>query len=66
MSALAVNSVISDNDRRMGIRKLRVTCIDGDFVYAVTSIGREVRINRKRIYADGKLRKTGFDLVVTL
>ena len=54
---------IKDNDVRMGTRVLTIKEILPNGVLAVSPVGRVVTILRRRIYTDGKPRKSGFDLI---
>ena len=51
---------ISDNDPRMTNRVLVVRRVEDHRVTAQDLIGRSFGIQRKRIYNDGKARKSGF------
>lgn len=62
--ALKVGDRIHDNDPRMAPRVLTIVRLDASHVYATSPAGREVRILRGSIHADGKLRRTGFSLEV--
>jgi hypothetical protein len=59
---LKIGDRIKDNDPRMGDRVLVITDVSEDFVTAVTGPWVS-RIQRKRIFTDGKPRRTGFSLV---
>ena len=61
---IRVGDRIRDNDPRMGDRVLEVWSILGDtHVLARDRIGARYRILRRRIYTDGRPRKSGFSLV---
>lgn len=55
---------IKDNDVRMGTRILTIENVLPNGVVARSPMGRVVTIMRRRIFTDGKPRKSGFDLVV--
>jgi hypothetical protein len=56
---------IKDNDVRMGTRILTIEEILPNGVVAKSPVGRLVTILRRRIFTDGKPRKSGFDLIYT-
>jgi hypothetical protein len=61
---IRVGDRIRDNDPRMGDRVLEVWSLVGDDrVLARDRIGSRYRILRRRIYTDGRPRKSGFSLV---
>ncbi len=66
---MKVGDRLKDNDQRMGHRMLTITAIGvigtsgADSVRAKGRAGPEVRISTKRIFTDGKPRRSGFDLV---
>lgn len=60
---LKIGDRIADNDPRFTPRVLTITDLTDRYVFAVTPRGHEVRIQRRRIYIDGKPRRTGFSLV---
>ena len=66
---LKPGDLLSDNDPRMQPRVLRVVTVSLDYVYArpdgASSLRAHTRISRARIHADGKARRTGFDLITT-
>lgn len=65
-SELKIGDQIKDNDPRMPNRVLKITLICGtESVKAKSFAGPEVRISTKRIFTDGKVRRSGFDLVVS-
>ena len=65
---MKTGDVLRDNDPRMGPRRLTITSLGlvtergPERVCAKDRHGREFWISAKRIYADGKQRRTGFDL----
>lgn len=60
---MKVGDKIRDNDPRMGTnRVLTIAEISDGYVVAV-SWGRRFRIRADRIHADGKKRRSGFDLI---
>ena len=66
---LKVGDKLKDNDPRMAGRFLTITAIGVVGIYGVESVrakntnGKEVSISTRRIYTDGKPRRSGFDLV---
>jgi hypothetical protein len=61
---IRVGDRIRDNDPRMGDRVLEVWSTLGDTrILARDRIGARYRILRRRIYTDGKPRKSGFSLI---
>jgi hypothetical protein len=62
VSELKVGDRIKDNDPRMYRRILTVRDVQEVYVYADCA-GIPVRILRRRIFTDGKPRKTGFSLM---
>jgi hypothetical protein len=63
MSDLKVGDRIKDNDPRMPNRVLTIHQVLPNGVAVKNSMGRVFLILRRRIYTDGKPRRTGFDLV---
>ena len=62
---LKVGDKLRDNDPRMSHRaQLTITHILPNGVQAQTGIGKSVRLLRRRIYTDGKLRRNGCSLVL--
>ena len=62
--ALRVGDRIKDNDPRMSTnRELTITGILPDSVYAKDGMGNIRAYLRRRIYTDGKPRRSGFSLV---
>ncbi len=60
---LNVGDKIKDNDPRMGVRTLTVVEVLPKHVMAKTQFGlRPFRIQKARIFADDKPRRTGFSL----
>lgn len=59
---LRVGDKIKDNDPRSSHRILTITGLLPNGVEAVFA-GRVVRILRRRIYTDGKQRRSGFSLL---
>lgn len=56
---------LMDNDpRRLSSGQLRVSRVDAEHVYAINRRGRELRIQRKRVHLDGKVRTKGFRVVL--
>lgn len=65
--ALRIGLEIVDNDPRMGSRTLEISKVEGNYLFAKrrTRAGldsREIRILKRRVYTDGKPRKSGFSL----
>lgn len=66
---MKVGDTLKDNDPRMGHRVLTITSIGVIGIHGAESVrakgraGPEVSISTKRIYMDGKPRRSGFDLV---
>lgn len=60
---MKIGDKIKDNDPRMNGRELTITVDAGDYIRAQNSVFQEVRILKRRIYTDGKPRKSGFSLV---
>lgn len=64
-----IGDKMRDNDHRRADRVLTITLIGvissrgANFVIAKGRAGPEVNISVKRIHADGKHRRSGFDLV---
>jgi hypothetical protein len=57
---------IIDNDPRMKGRTLVIECMSGPYgVYAKDKAGRTFGILTRRIYTDGKPRRSGFTLAAT-
>jgi len=56
---------LKDNDVRMGERILTIESVMPNGVSAKSPAGRVVTILRRRIFTDGKPRKSGFDLLTT-
>lgn len=64
MNVLRVGDRIRDNDPRMtGNRVLTITEVLPNRVAARDLMGRSFYILRRRIFTDGKPRRSGFDLV---
>lgn len=63
MAELTAGCRIKDNDPRMPNRVLTVVEVLKVNVLAENGMGRVYTINRKRIFTDGKPRRTGFSLV---
>jgi hypothetical protein len=61
--AIKVGDKLRDNDPRMPNRVLTVHQVLPNGVAVKNSIGRVFLILRRRIYTDGKPRRSGFDLV---
>lgn len=65
---IKVGDEIMDNDKRMPGRVLVVTAIEGERVVASAKLGshlHETRVAIRRIYTDGKPRRTGWSLLAT-
>jgi hypothetical protein len=60
---LKEGTILKDNDPRVTATRLVVIRQDGDRVLCQRG-QRVVKIRADRIYADGKPRRTGFDVVV--
>lgn len=66
---MKVGDKLKDNDPRMANRVLTITAIGVVSTNGIESVrakgraGPEVRISTRRIYSDGKPRRSGFDLV---
>lgn len=63
---IKVGDEIMDNDKRMPGRVLVVTAIEGERVLASAKLGshlHETRVAIRRIYTDGKPRRTGWSLL---
>lgn len=61
--ALKVGDRIRDNDPRMSRRPL-LTIVAVHDTHVAAADGRfTFKVQRRRIYADGKPRRTGFDLI---
>lgn len=60
---LKIGDLISDNDPRMPKRLLRITDIRPDGRVQAESAKATVLIASKRIFTDGKARRSGFSLV---
>lgn len=64
---ITIGVQIRDNDPRVSfVRVLTVVRIEGDHAVAESSGGREQRIALRRIYTDGKARRSGFDVLPTV
>lgn len=60
---MKVGDKIKDNDPRVVGRVLTITAIGVESVLAEGRSGNEVKISTKRIFSDGKKRRSGFDLL---
>ena len=65
MKELKIGDKLKDNDPRMPNRALLeiIDLCDGNRITARTGIGAYVKVSVQRIHADGKKRRSGFDLV---
>jgi hypothetical protein len=65
---IKIGSILIDNDPRQEEkpghpRTVRVSAVSPDYIWGISDPARKVvRISRKRIYTDGKPRKSGFSL----
>lgn len=68
MSEIKKGARIKDNDPRMtsNNRVLEIIDLTDSHVRVRDRMGRFVSISRKRIYTDGKARRSGFDLLKPL
>ncbi len=61
---MEVGDFLKDNDPRMGYRRaLKIIAVEADHVKAVDSFGRTREYKKTRIYTDGKIRKSGMNLI---
>jgi hypothetical protein len=60
---LKAGDVIKDNDPRMKDRKLTVIAVGDDHAICDAPLKARVSISLKRIFDDGKTRRTGFSVV---
>lgn len=62
---IKIGMKLKDNDPRNDhVRILEITHVFSDAVEAIGPSGRRSTISKKRIFSDGKPRKSGFDLIM--
>ncbi len=61
--SIKVGDIFADNDPRMPGRVIQITYCAGSYFHAKCPMGRERAYSAKRLFTDGKQRKTGFTRV---